>query len=430
MSGTVSSVASAQRGLGAAIWSQLFLRIAGSAGVLVIGGYFVELQDRGLPITSVLVGVVAGLVYLTELLLAPPAGALSDERGRKCFLLAGPLLAAFAVLLPPLGFLISALPPMALVVGLLALSRLIEGLGSAVSVPATLGFLSEGTDRDPLRRGRQMSFYELVASGGVAIGAVLGPLLWSALHLFAFVALSITYLIGAAFVLFGVRDAPNALRHRSRPLDLRRYLTLLSDRRLTLFVPAWIVVNAILGVWVQAQIVFVLAGSTTVPGQRFVGSLHNSEQELSLILFVYVLWFSICVVAWAFLLGRLPKLPTLLVTLFGSVVASFALIVLNHGGSYIAFVPLVMAGVFLEAGFVPAALAYLADVSEAFVGERGMLMGLYSLVLGLGYLLGNFLGGVAAQMAYFDGLAYLTIALAAVGMLSLGVLISAERRRS
>jgi MFS family permease len=122
--------------------------------MLVIGSYFVELQDKGLPITSVLVGAVTGLVYLTELLLAPPAGALSDGRGRKRFLLAGPMLAALAVLLPPLGFLASALPPMALVVGLLALSRLIEGLGSAASVPATLGFLAEGTDRDLLKRGR------------------------------------------------------------------------------------------------------------------------------------------------------------------------------------------------------------------------------------------------------------------------------------
>src|SRR5215207_9346738 len=213
LSGNASPDGSAPRGLGAATWSQLFLRIAGSAGVLVIGGYFVELQDTGMPITSVLVGTVTGLVYLTELLLAPPAGALSDGlQGRKSFLLAGPLLAAFAVLLPPLGFLSSALPPMALVVALLALSRLIEGLGSAASVPATLGFLSEGTDQDPLRRGRQMSFYELAASGGVAIGAVLGPLLWSALHLFAFVALSILYLIGAAFVLFGIRDVPEVSR--------------------------------------------------------------------------------------------------------------------------------------------------------------------------------------------------------------------------
>jgi predicted MFS family arabinose efflux permease len=59
-----------------------------------------------------------------------------------------------------------------------------------------------------------------------------------------------------------------------------------------------------------------------------------------------------------------------------------------------------------------------------------MLMGLYSLVLGLGYLVGNALGGVAAQEAYFDGLAYLTMILATVGMLSLGVLLLAQRRRS
>ncbi len=111
MNGIAASEASAHRGLAAAIWSQLFLRIAGSAGVLVIGDYFVELQDKGLPVTSVLVGVVTGLVYLTELLLGPPAGALSDGRGRKSFLLAGPVLAAFAVLLPPLGFWPRRYPP-------------------------------------------------------------------------------------------------------------------------------------------------------------------------------------------------------------------------------------------------------------------------------------------------------------------------------
>ncbi len=167
-----------------------------------------------------------------------------------------------------------------------------------------------------------------------------------------------------------------------------------------------------------------------MPGQRFVGSLHQHEEDLSLVLFAYVLWFSVCVVAWAPLLGRLPRLPTLLVALFGSMVASLGLIAMNHGGAYAVFVPVVMVGVFLEAGFAPAALAYLADVSEAFAEGRGTLMGLYSLMLGLGYLLGNFLGGVAAHAAYFDGLVYLTMTLAAVGMIPLGVLLLAQRRRS
>ncbi len=96
------------------------MRIAGSAGVLVIGAYFVELADKGFPITSVLVGVMTSLVYLSELLLAPVGGVLSDRGGRKGFLLAGPLLAAFGVLLPPLGFLASAVPPIAVVIGVIA----------------------------------------------------------------------------------------------------------------------------------------------------------------------------------------------------------------------------------------------------------------------------------------------------------------------
>ncbi len=58
MNSAMSSEASIRRGLGVAILSQFFLRIAGSAGVLVIGGYIVEFQDRGMPITSVLVGNV------------------------------------------------------------------------------------------------------------------------------------------------------------------------------------------------------------------------------------------------------------------------------------------------------------------------------------------------------------------------------------
>ncbi len=58
------------QGLGSAIWSQLFLRMGSSAGLLVIGSYFVDLQAKGVPLTSILIGGVSSLVYLTELLFA------------------------------------------------------------------------------------------------------------------------------------------------------------------------------------------------------------------------------------------------------------------------------------------------------------------------------------------------------------------------
>ena len=116
-------------GTGLVIWSQLFLRTASSAGVLVVGGYIVYLRDQGDAVNSVLLGGVSALFYVAELLWAPLAGSLSDQRGRKLFLLAGPALSAAAVLLIPLGAATMAVLPVGIVVGLVALARLVEGVG-------------------------------------------------------------------------------------------------------------------------------------------------------------------------------------------------------------------------------------------------------------------------------------------------------------
>lgn len=413
---------------GAVIWSQLLLRMASSAGILVIGGYFVYLRDQGQAVNSVLLGGVSALVYLPELLLAPVAGSFSDRRGRKLFLLGGPALSAVAVLLIPLGVTALTIPPVGIILGVVGIARLMEGLGAAASVPATLGFLAETTDKRPMLRGRFMSFFELASSVGIAAGAVLGPLLWKRFHLSAFVLLAGAYAV-AALVVLGVRELPRD-RVAGVVFSARRHRAILSYRPLALFIPTWVAVNAILGVWVSAQIEFVLAARLHVPGQHFVGSLHGRAGTLSEILGGYVLWFALCVVVWAFMLGRLPRLPTLLVTVSGSVLASVGLIALNHGSSPIAFTPVVLLGVFLEAGFTPTALAHLADISQRFSHDRGLLMGLYSVMLGIGQLAGAALGGLFAQFAYFDGLAYLTILLAsaAMGAVALAMVVQRESR--
>jgi len=56
-------------------------------------------------------------------------------------------------------------------------------------------------------------------------------------------------------------------------------------------------------------------------------------------------------------------------------------------------------------------------------------MGLYSVILGVGQLIGNVLGGVFAQVAYFDGLASLTILLAVVAIGAVMLLLVTERRQ-
>jgi len=85
--------------------------------------------DQGGAVNSVLLGGVSALVYVAELLWAPLAGSLSEQRGRKLFLLAGPALSAAAVLLIPLEAATMAVLPVGIVVGLVALARLVEGVG-------------------------------------------------------------------------------------------------------------------------------------------------------------------------------------------------------------------------------------------------------------------------------------------------------------
>jgi hypothetical protein len=55
-------------------------------------------------------------------------------------------------------------------------------------------------------------------------------------------------------------------------------------------------------------------------------------------------------------------------------------------------------------------------------------MGLYSVFLGLGQLLGGGLGAVFAQIWGFDGLIYLTVVLAFVALVALLMLLRLDRR--
>ena len=178
---------------------------------------------------------------------------------------------------------------------------------------------------------------------------------------------------------------------------MRERVRVIRQPRLIAFLPAWIAVNAILGTWVTSQITFVLAGDRTAPGQLLPGAFAGNEAGLSAVLGIYVLVFSVCIVAWSFFIGRLPTVPTLFVTVFGAILASVGLILINRGVPLVVAIPLILAGVFLEAGFTPAALIHLSDISADFRENRGLIMGVYSVVVGAGYLLGNVLGGVFAE---------------------------------
>jgi predicted MFS family arabinose efflux permease len=79
----------------------------------------------------------------------------------------------------------------------------------------------------------------------------------------------------------------------------------------------------------------------------------------------------------------------------------------------------VAAGLFVLAGATPAALGLLADISEAFPDDRGAIMGLYSVFLAVGQIIGALVGGLAAENWAFDGILIATFVLMGIAIIPL-----------
>ena len=108
-------------------------------------------------------------------------------------------------------------------------------------------------------------------------------------------------------------------------------------------------------------------------------------------------------------------------------------LVVNHGAGMFIALPLagVLAmafGLFVLAGATPAALGLLADMSERFPSDRGAIMGLYSVFLAIGQIVGSLIGGVAADMHGIDGLLVATLALLLVALAPLALLRRQEHQ--
>lgn len=397
-----------------------FLQRANSGATTVVYGLLLAqlaIHNRH-TITNLQVGLLPVTYYVTELTFAPLMGSLSDRWGRRAFLIFGPLLGLvqaglllFTPNMNPLPYLLSL--------------QVVSGVSSAMTTPAALSYLADYTMRISARRMRIMSFYELVTSGGIAIGTVLGGFAWDHFERGAFAVFALIYLI-VSLCMALIPIVNQVIERGTLRILAGRYWRILRTPRLFLFIPAWICINALVGVWLSSQIIFILSAPIHNPHQLLMGSLHGpgGGHRLSFILGGFVLFFALCLLFWAFFLNRISRLRLMLTSILGVYLACVALAGINHrgiGNDWLLFIwiPLLLVGIFAETSFAPAALAYLADISEEAAKDRGLLMGLYSIFLGVGQILGNGLGGIFAHGFGFDGLIYLTVLLACIALVSL-----------
>src|ERR1051325_7386215 len=86
------------------------------------------------------------------------------------------------------------------VIPVFVLVRVLEGLSTATSAPATLGYISAQTATSQRLRARVMGFYEAATVVGLASGAALGGRLYESFGYVAFTLVALVYLL--ALVLF------------------------------------------------------------------------------------------------------------------------------------------------------------------------------------------------------------------------------------
>ncbi len=413
-----------------AIGSSFILRLAGASTGFLLSAYLKQIVQAD----ANLIGALAAVFYATELLLAPVFGALSDLRGRKFFLVFGPLVGAAAVQIHPLTTI-------AAVIGI---GRLLEGISTAANAPGTLGYLADATSgqghKSQALRGRVMGLYEISFVTGLVGGNLLGAPLWELVGPNGFRLVSLVYLLAAAILYLFIRESlPDAAREHHDKLHqsaketehpvrtllrsrFKSYGELLKEPALRSFVPAWLAINAVLGLWLIHIAPLMLEPRrprATHPFQNQLLDGHLTVSQVSFALGGFGVAFMLGIYIWSQFYGRLRRTNMMLASIAGLFLVCFALAGINNNvlpgpwGQW-PLLPILAVGVLLESGFTPVALAYLADISETRVEHRGAVMGLYSVFLGIGQFVGGSTGGLFIVGMGFNGLLVASLVLGAV----------------
>jgi len=402
----------------AVVFGTFTLRLAtGITGAMLIYYYAVFPDYGGDAVTAREVGILAALFYASELVGSPLFGILSDRLGHRRVMLVGPafgivavVITAFTVSLPVIGF-----------------TRILEGCSTAASVPSILGFIAFATAADELHRGRAVARFEAATLAGLMVGFVIAGPLFAALGPAAFLANALVYLGSFLIYRFGVppdaEPEPAAAAHDPAE-GLRRYVRIIRGSHVWLLAPTWIAINATLGLYAtQTLFQLVRTPDPRFAGQQLMGGFN--ELQVSVALAVGGLLFFAGLLYWGGRFRSMRRTTIIRYGIAGGAVMIVAGIGLNHaaGAPWLAMLGMAAigaGGLFVLAGATPAAIGLLADMTEAYPDDRGAIMGLYSVFLGLGQIIGSLLGGEAAQRAGLDGVFVTSLLLLAVALIPIG----------
>ncbi|MDP2350442.1 MAG: MFS transporter, partial [Chloroflexota bacterium] len=403
-----------ERAVLAVIFGTFTLRLAtGVTGAMLIYYYAAFPAHGGAPVQPWEVGVLGALFYASELIGSPVFGVLSDRIGHRRIMLVGPAFGAVAVVITALTI---SLP-------VIGFTRLLEGGSTAASVPSILGFIAFATATNEIKRGRAVARFEAATLAGLLLGFVIAGPLFEAMGPAAFIANAVLYGVSFAIYRWGVpphAEPEPAARAHDPEEGLRRYLRILRGSHVWLLAPTWIAINATLGLY-TSQTLFQLVRDRdpAFSSQQLMGGFDPIQVSAGLA--AAGLLFFLGIFYWGGRFRDMQRTAIIGRGILGGAVMLIAGAAINHAAGVplpvlLGLVAIAGAGLFVLAGATPAAIGLLADMTEAYPDDRGAIMGLYSVFLGLGQILGSFAGGAAAQVAGLDGIFVASLVLLAVAI--------------
>lgn len=410
-----------ERSLRFVLFGTFTLRFSTGLTGAMLGLYLADLPAHGGErIDALAVGLFAALFYLTELVLSPLFGILSDRIGHHRVMLYGPIFGAIAVILTGLS---TNLP-------VLGATRLLEGASTAASVPSILGFIALATAGNELLRGKTAARFEGATLAGLGVGFIVAPKLFEAIGPSAFFLNAGVYAISFLIYWRGVEDPTGEVEALTAPhVGVRRYLALVRSAHVLLLAPTWIAVNASIGLWFSQSLFQFSQPNPRFPNQVLMAGFDANQITIAAV--VIAALFGAGLLYWGNRFKALRRTTILAYGIVGGGVMVGAALVVNHSAALpvvvlIAALGTAAVGLFVLAGATPAALGLLADISERFPHDRGAIMGLYSVFLAIGQIIGSLIGGLAADWRGVDGMLVATALLLAIALIPLSRLRAQE----
>ena len=333
-------------------------------------------------VEPLLLSIIFVAYPLAELLTVSFFGALTDKIGRRSVFLGSYVITIIAILL--IAFFHSN--PV-----IIPLFTALFGIGAAAKVSSTLALVAD--ESDPHTRGRNMGLYDMATLIGLGTGFGGGFLLME----FYNASYGMYYLLIAAGVLTITLLVTVPLLKESKKATPATSQSLISQMQEVFKNPH---MRKLLPIWIP---IICLYGIILNFAEHLAAQIGLDQIG---IIFVLGIAFGSIVIAFpvqGVLSDRYGRKPFLYIGMFSfAAFVTILTLTADNPQELILFSPLLVI-VGLGAGaFAPAALALLADISKE--ESYGTAMGAYSVIYGIGLIVGPLVGAVALQLASVIGL--------------------------